>query len=244
MASYDAFKPKIESIEGDYQDNYNDAGNWINPDYKVGQGTLVGTNKGISGPTLKAVRKKNISKQDMQALSWAESHKILKNEYWNLVKGDSIHSQPIAEQLADHAINEGPADAIRMVQGILKDDFGIDTVAVDGVIGTKTLAAINKTIETGQEAVLLSKIIQKRSERYSTASNSGWRRRLTILTDGNELAMASLVPSKVSLAWADLVKNITAIDVAKFITFSMIAVIAFFYIRKKLKNSIFNSLIN
>lgn len=229
MANYELFKAKIEDIEGGYQERYTDAGNWINPDYVIGAGTLIGTNKGIAAPTLKSLRG-SISREDMMNLTWEESHKILKDEYWDRVKADSIKDQSIAENLADHAINEGPADAIKMVQKILESDFGIN-ITVDGIAGTKTVAAINKVLESGQRDALLKAILDSRSQIYASASNPGWNRRLAIINAGN-MAIASM-PFKVSIAWYDLLKNIQEIDVAKFITFAMLAVILFFLARKK-----------
>ena len=60
--------------------------------------------------------------------------------YWNPIKGDFISSSVVAEALLSSAVLSGPKMAIRLVQKACG-------VAVDGVMGTNTMAAINKVSE-------------------------------------------------------------------------------------------------
>lgn len=56
--------------------------------------------------------------------------------FWNPIHGNDIASQMIAESIYDMAVNSGVGTAARLVQ------IAVGTVP-DGVIGAKTLAAIN-----------------------------------------------------------------------------------------------------
>ncbi|WP_075187655.1 glycoside hydrolase family 108 protein [Teredinibacter haidensis] len=56
--------------------------------------------------------------------------------YWDKVQGDHIGDQDIAESIFDFAVNAGPRTSAKLAQ------MSIQTTP-DGVIGPKTLAAIN-----------------------------------------------------------------------------------------------------
>jgi lysozyme family protein len=56
--------------------------------------------------------------------------------FWQVVRGDSITDQRIAEALYDYAVNAGPKVAIKIAQIVL-------STTPDGVIGPRTLAALN-----------------------------------------------------------------------------------------------------
>ncbi len=58
------------------------------------------------------------------------------NEYWDAIRGHEIESQYIADRLLSFAVNQGPHQAIHLLQRALG-------VTEDGVIGPQTLAAIN-----------------------------------------------------------------------------------------------------
>lgn len=56
--------------------------------------------------------------------------------FWQVVRGDAITDQRIAEALYDYAVNAGPKVAIKLAQIVLG-------ATPDGVIGPRTLAALN-----------------------------------------------------------------------------------------------------
>lgn len=71
-----------------------------------------------------------------------------KAEFWNEIKGDLIDDQNIANEVFDTAVNQGIDEAIEDLQrafNLLNDNGreGFEDLKVDGVIGKKTLAAIN-----------------------------------------------------------------------------------------------------
>ena len=72
-------------------------------------------------------RLKNLSEKD-----WAE---ILKTLYWDRWKADDIKSQSVANILVDWVWASG-VNGIKIPQQVLG-------VTVDGIVGTKTLAALN-----------------------------------------------------------------------------------------------------
>ena len=65
-----------------------------------------------------------------------------KAEFWDALRLDAVRSQAVAEQLADHGVNAGPARPARMLQFALRQ-LGYAAVAEDGVLGPATLAAAN-----------------------------------------------------------------------------------------------------
>ena len=61
---------------------------------------------------------------------------LYRDEFWSAIKGYAITKQSIAESIYDMAVNGSPSVAIKLAQIV------VGTVP-DGVIGTKTLAALN-----------------------------------------------------------------------------------------------------
>src|SRR5450631_1142173 len=58
--------------------------------------------------------------------------------YWQPVRGDDIGDQWVADKLYDAGVNMGTGTAIRLMQEALD-------LVVDGIIGPKTVGAINST---------------------------------------------------------------------------------------------------
>jgi len=99
----------------------------------------------MSGVTLKTYRifrkKKGYTTttvDDLKKLTYAEWFEIFKAGYWDKCRADEIVSQPVANAIVDWGYNSGPATAAKKVQAVLG-------VVVDGVIGPRTIAAINAT---------------------------------------------------------------------------------------------------
>jgi lysozyme family protein len=65
-----------------------------------------------------------------------------KAEFWDALRLDEVRSQAVAEQLADHGVNAGPARPGRMLQFALRQ-LGYPAVVEDGVVGPATLRAAN-----------------------------------------------------------------------------------------------------
>lgn len=72
----------------------------------------------------------------------ASIQQFYKHSYWDSLRLDDVHSQSIAEQLADHGVNAGTSRPVKMLQYLLNTKFGKHLV-VDGKIGPQSIAALN-----------------------------------------------------------------------------------------------------
>lgn len=97
------------------------------------------TNKGITFATYKQYRKKKSMPEptieDLKGITDAEWTEILKTMYWDRWQADKIHNQSVANILVDWVWASGN-NGIKRPQKILG-------VTVDGIVGEKTLAALN-----------------------------------------------------------------------------------------------------
>lgn len=103
----------------------------------------------LGGPTLAGVTlttfqewrrkqgKPRPTEADLARLSYEEWIAILKSLFWNRCKGDEIRSQSVANMFVDWCWLNGP-QAIRDAQTAF-------SLVADGVVGPKTLAALNAT---------------------------------------------------------------------------------------------------
>jgi lysozyme family protein len=115
--------------EGGFSDNPKDPGNWSSG--KIGVGTLDGTMWGISAP----VARENGYTGRMRDMPLEVAKAIAKRKYWDLYQCDQFDAR-VGFQVFDAAYNGGhPAQWLQQAAG----------VAVDGVIGAKTVAAVRST---------------------------------------------------------------------------------------------------
>lgn len=125
MANFDVLFPVILKVEGGYCNDPDDAGG--------------ATNKGIIFSEFKAWRraqgKPTPTIADLKALTDDEAKAIYKAKYWDRWLADEIHSQKVANIVVDWTINSG-SHGITKPQALLG-------VKADGIVGAKTLAAIN-----------------------------------------------------------------------------------------------------
>lgn len=142
MADFKTYFDKMLKWEGGWADDPADRGG------KTNMGVTIKVWKawaqrlfGIPGneQTLRAATKQQIST-------------ICKVLYWDVVRGDNIANQKIAQHVADFGWGSGPITAIKRIQAVLK-------VTVDGKIGPKTIAAINNH---PNPAELLNKLVADR----------------------------------------------------------------------------------
>lgn len=101
----------------------------------------------LGGPTLVGVTlttfqewrvkqgKPKPTEAELARLSYEEWLEILKSLFWDRCKGDEIRSQSVANMFADWVWHSGPL-MIRKVQDIF-------SLKQDGIVGPKTLAALN-----------------------------------------------------------------------------------------------------
>lgn len=125
MADVTKLAPFILRWEGGFVDDPDDLGGATNRGVTIGTYATYCKKKGYPAPTVE--RLKNLSDKD-----WTE---ILKTLYWDRWKADNIKSQSVANILVDWVWASG-TNGIKIPQQILG-------VTVDGIVGVKTLAALN-----------------------------------------------------------------------------------------------------
>lgn len=127
MANVNKLKPFILKWEGGFVNDPDDLGG--------------ATNKGITFATYCQYRKKKritepATIDDLKNLSDLEWTEILKTMYWNRWQADRIKNQSVANILVDWVWASG-VHGIKRPQKLLG-------VSVDGIVGEKTLAALNE----------------------------------------------------------------------------------------------------
>lgn len=111
------------------------------------------TNFGITQDTLSRYRGKPCTAVDVLELQLTEVGEIYKRWYWDILRLDFVKNLQVATALFDVGVNTGNIRAARIAQGILNE-------TVDGLIGEKTLAAIND-FEPGVFISLFSMEVKK-----------------------------------------------------------------------------------
>ena len=164
MADFSIYKPIVKKFEGGWAGNIDGA---IATNSGVTYGTYVAycKQKGLKKPTI----------NDLRHLPEEHWDEICKGMFWDKWKADSIKNQSIAMLLVDWVWGSG-IYGIKYPQQILG-------VKVDGIVGEKTLAAVNNY---PNQKELFEKLWQRRKKHFEDiARNSykkkflrGWLRRL------------------------------------------------------------------
>jgi lysozyme family protein len=118
----------------------------------------------------------DIDAEDIKRLSEADAHYIAKKIFWDYFLADAIVNQSLAEFIVDWGYHSGRRTIARIVQRLLK-------VEVDGVVGLKTLAAINGAdaekffnVLMAERKVFLNNIIKR--EPNQVVFYDGWMNRV------------------------------------------------------------------
>lgn len=122
MADYTKLVPIIKKWEGGFVNDPDDSGG--------------ATNKGITLKTFRSFYGQNKTVEDLKNISDQQWIHIFLNGYWNKCQASNINNQSVANIFVDWAWGSGPGTAIKQVQKIVGTD-------VDGIVGVKTLDAIN-----------------------------------------------------------------------------------------------------
>jgi lysozyme family protein len=117
MADFNTAQGLVSVAEGAYGNDQRDAGNYTGG--AVGVGDLIGTNFGISAPTLSNYLGRTATLSDMQNLTYATALQIYKANFWNAIGGDKLDSQSVANITYDGAVNEGVGAMSSILSGIL-----------------------------------------------------------------------------------------------------------------------------
>ena len=125
MANSSKLVPFILQWEGGFVNDPLDLGGATNKGITISTFTEYKRRKGLKAPTVQDL--KNISNED-----W---HEVFKDMYWDRWKADEIKNQAVANILVDWVWASG-SHGIKRPQRILG-------VTVDGVVGSKAIAALN-----------------------------------------------------------------------------------------------------
>jgi len=112
------------------------------------------TNWGITEATLKdAYLRGLVSTRDVASLSKEEARRIYKADYWDALKLDSVLSPAIAAEIFDTTVNMGRSAAVKILQEAL--NYLGESLAMDSVMGMKTLGALNKWSSKDERALFV-----------------------------------------------------------------------------------------
>lgn len=188
MADIKILAPFILSFEGGYVNHPNDPGGATNRGVTIATWRQVGYDKDGDG---------DIDVNDLRLITADDAvNRVMKPHYWDRWKADQIKSQSVANLVVDWVWASG-AHGITGVQKLLG-------VKVDGVVGEKTLAALNardprelfNQIHRARIA-FIEGIIAKRPT--SACFRKGWLRRLNYIRFG-ELVHNGNPPKTVKFA--------------------------------------------
>ena len=163
MAKYDKLIPTVLKFEGGFANHPSDPGG--------------ATNSGVTLSTFRNVYGKDKTVQDLKNMTNEQWEHIFKTRFWDRWKADDIDNQAIANLLVDWLWASG-------VYGIKypKEVLGVKT---DGIVGLKTLAAINYYPNKKE---LFEKLWNRRKKHFedivrnrpqSKVFLKGWLRRLS-----------------------------------------------------------------
>lgn len=165
MAYFKLYAPLLHELEKGFTDD---------PDDRGGP-----TKDGVTLSTFRKFYGEEMTVEDLKNMTWAQWCHIMKTGYWDVCRASEINNQSLAEIIVDWCVNSG-AGALREVQTIAG-------VKPDGIIGPKTLAALNgpdqemlfNRVRLGREQ-WFRKIVQKRPSQQKYWA--GWMNRLAAFT--------------------------------------------------------------
>lgn len=131
MAKFEIEIPRVLAHEGGYVNHPSDPGGETN------RGITDRLDGKIDG--LVDLDGDGIGDVNIKGLTEDQAKEVYKRKFWDQMKGDEIESQAIAGILFDGYVNMG-TQAIKMIQRIL-------SLKDDGVVGNKTITAINNADE-------------------------------------------------------------------------------------------------
>lgn len=165
LSNWDKSFDLVIHSEGGFTNDLRDPGNKL-PDGREGS-----TNLGLTQKNWEAHLGRQVTQDDMKALTTEDVKPLYKKDYWDAVKGDDLPSG-VDYAVFDFAINAGAGQARKMIQKALG-------VTPDGAIGPKTM----KAIQDADADELLTKFSQAKEDFYKSLPTfqtygKGWLRRV------------------------------------------------------------------
>lgn len=131
----EALISSVFKAEGGYSEDKADSGNYIN-------GKFIGTNHGISAPTLAEYLGREPTVEEMKNLTKDEAREIAATKYYDRFKINSLPNN--LQEIVFHAVFMGETRGVRAIQNLLG-------ITPDGVLGSETEAAMQKADFTKEE---------------------------------------------------------------------------------------------
>jgi lysozyme family protein len=150
--------------EGGFTKDPTDKGNWTGG--AVGAGELKGTKYGISAASYPDL--------DIANLTLDQAMAIYRSSYWDKLQGDKL-PLAVARVAFDTAVNSGVGETAILLQRIVG-------TYVDGDIGDKSVAAINKAdpVPLAQELLVQRVLLDSQASQWQI-DKVGWVRRAIAL---------------------------------------------------------------
>jgi lysozyme family protein len=167
---------KLMISEGGFDTDPSDTGNHL-PDGRPGS-----TMRGVTQAEWEAYVGRQVTWDDMRALTESSVAPLYKRKYWDAVRGDELPSG-IDYAIFDFGVNSGIGRAIRIAQQVAG-------VSQDGVLGPATMAAI----QAMNQKDFISKYSAARVDVYKTFHDFdhwgyGWTRRIRqVANDATKLS--------------------------------------------------------
>ena len=122
------------------------------------------------GETKYGISKRVFPDEDIPNLTLDRAMELARIHYWNAMNLDQIKDQRVATQLLDGGFNAGPGQAGKWLQRACNLVSGTELL-VDGVIGPKTLEAVNTSRD--QTALWYALILQQAKHYEVLATDEG-----------------------------------------------------------------------
>lgn len=177
MADFKKAYAKTEKFEGGYANNPNDRGG------ETYKGIARKFHPAWAGwKIIDAYKQSEHSSKQLNAVLQGNQtlnemvEKFYQETFWNQIIGTSISNQWVADNIFDFAVNSGVSRAVRYAQRIVG-------AKEDGVMGSQTIKAINKNVETFVAKYKKARLdfVRKTAQRDPTqqAFLHGWETRIT-----------------------------------------------------------------
>lgn len=142
------------------------------------EGGYVNDPEDPGGETNWGISKRSYPELDIKNLTRDEAIEIYRKDWWDKYGYNRIENDSLAFMLFDQAILNGANMVNRMMQAVIRKDLGDLDIEVDGIIGDKTINAINNL----NPQDLIERFIHRAERRYRDLDMpkylKGWLNRL------------------------------------------------------------------